>query len=26
ADTSNADTGPVVFGYAQITGAQQFGT
>ena len=26
ADSSNADTGPVVFGYAQITGAQQFGT
>ena len=26
ADTSNANTGPVVFGYAQITGAQQFGT
>ena len=26
AGTSNADTGPVVFGYAQITGAQQFGT
>jgi hypothetical protein len=24
--TNNADTGPVVFGYAQITGAQQFGT
>ena len=24
--SSNADTGPVVFGYAQITGAQQFGT
>lgn len=26
ADTSNADTGPVVYGYAQITGASQFGT
>ncbi|MHB8114881.1 MAG: hypothetical protein ACYDC7_00185 [Acidithiobacillus ferrivorans] len=24
--SSNRDTGPVVFGYAQITGAQQFGT
>ena len=24
--TDNANTGPVVFGYAQITGAQQFGT
>lgn len=24
--SSNADTGPVVYGYAQITGAQQFGT
>ena len=24
--SSNTDTGPVVFGYAQITGAQQFGT
>ncbi|MDD2751239.1 porin [Acidithiobacillus sp.] len=26
ADSSSNDTGPVVFGYAQITGAQQFGT
>ena len=26
ADNSNAKTGPVVFGYAQITGSQQFGT
>lgn len=26
ADTSNADTGPVLFGYAQITGSQQWGT
>ena len=26
AGTSNAETGPVVFGYAQITGSQQFGT
>ncbi len=25
-NTNNADTGPVVYGYAQITGAQQFGT
>ena len=25
-NTNNADTGPVVFGYAQITGSQQFGT
>ncbi len=26
ADSSNANTGPTVFGYAQITGSQQFGT
>jgi hypothetical protein len=25
ADSSNNDTGPVLYGYAQITGAQQFG-
>ncbi len=26
ADSSNNDTGPVLYGYAQITGGQQFGT
>ncbi|MBU2734731.1 porin [Acidithiobacillus caldus] len=26
ADSSNADTGPVLYGYAQITGSNQFGT
>lgn len=26
ADSTSNDTGPVVFGYAQITGSQQFGT
>jgi len=26
ADSNNADTGPVLYGYGQITGSQQFGT